>query len=112
MTRLPTHLLVSALIRRVGDAGGHATVLGRGDRDGGMVLILASERGGNLRFLERGYDLAGKEALVPTGPASIAEDREATEYWQRRRSFDPDLWVVEVDIASAERFAAETIAGN
>ncbi|WP_333929024.1 DUF1491 family protein [Sphingomonas sp. LR55] len=30
-------------------------------------------------------------------------------YWRRRRARDPDLWVVEVDIAAAERFAAETI---
>jgi hypothetical protein len=25
----------------------------------------------------------------------------------RRRRFDPDLWLIELDIASAERFAAE-----
>ncbi|MBN9940404.1 DUF1491 family protein, partial [Listeria monocytogenes] len=33
-------------------------------------------------------------------------------YWRRRRDRDPDLWVVELDIPSAERFAAETIASG
>jgi len=30
----------------------------------------------------------------------------------RRRRNDPDLWVVELDIAQAERFAAETMLGD
>jgi len=33
-------------------------------------------------------------------------------YWQRRRARDPDLWVIELDIASPERFAAETILAS
>ena len=31
---------------------------------------------------------------------------------RRRRARDPDLWVIELDIAGAERFAAETILGG
>ncbi|HWV11973.1 MAG TPA: DUF1491 family protein, partial [Sphingobium sp.] len=31
------------------------------------------------------------------------------QYLARRRRSDPDLWVIELDIADAERFAAETI---
>ena len=49
-------------------------------------------------------------ALISVGPAG--ESREITDYWQRRRRTDPDLWVVELDIAEAERFAAETILGD
>jgi hypothetical protein len=33
-------------------------------------------------------------------------------YWRRRRERDPDLWVIELDIAEAERFAAETILAD
>jgi hypothetical protein len=35
--RLPTHLLVAALIRRVNDAGGIAVVRARGDADAGAI---------------------------------------------------------------------------
>ena len=106
--RLPTHLAVGALLRRVNDAGGLGMVLARGDPDAGMVLIVAAERGGNYRLIERGITADGESALLPTGP-SQADAQAITDYWQRRRRDDPDLWVIELDIAQAERLAAETI---
>ena len=39
----------------------------------------------------------------------LADEAAVSAYWQRRRSFDSDLWVVELNIADAERFAAETM---
>jgi hypothetical protein len=107
--RLTSAMLVSALIRRADAAGGSAMVLARGDATAGAVLILAVERGAHPRFLERAIGPDGVPALLPTGPARLADDAEATAYWQRRRDRDRDLWVVELDIASPERFAAETI---
>ncbi|MFX7883132.1 DUF1491 family protein, partial [Acinetobacter baumannii] len=41
--------------------------------------------------------------------AVAADAATIADYWQRRRRIDPDLWVIELDIASAERFAAETL---
>lgn len=107
--RIASGVLVSALIRRVNAEGGSAMVLARGDAEAGAVLILAMERGGNPRFFERGLGPDGAVALVRSGPEVLDEPGAVTDYWQRRRSRDPDLWVVELDIASAERFAAETI---
>lgn len=105
--RLPTHLSVAALLRRVNDAGGMGMVRARGDADAGMVLIVASERGDRPRLLERGFDGDGARAWMEVGPD--ADDPEAREaYWRRRRARDPDLWVIELDIASVERFIAET----
>ena len=28
-------------------------------------------------------------------------------FWATRQKYDPDLWIIELDVASAERFAAE-----
>jgi len=39
----------------------------------------------------------------------VPDEATASDYWRRRRASDSDLWVVELDIADAERFAAETI---
>ena len=58
------------------------------------------------------FALSGLIALVPSGPSACDDPFAVSDYWQRRRSRDPDLWVVELDIASAERFAAETIIGG
>ncbi|MBC9034585.1 DUF1491 family protein [Sphingomonas sp. JC676] len=109
MARLTSAVLVSALVRRVNQEGGSAMILARGDETAGAILLLTYERGANPRFLERGIGPEGSPALLPAGPAQIADEGEVTAYWQRRRSRDSDLWVVELDIAGAERFAAETI---
>ncbi|WP_213979573.1 DUF1491 family protein [Sphingomonas sp. dw_22] len=107
--RLTSAMLVSALVRRVNQQGGSAMVLARGDETAGAILLLTLERGAHPRFLERGIGPDGMPALLPSGPAEIADETEVTAYWQRRRSRDSDLWVVELDIAEAERFAAETM---
>ncbi|WP_085810013.1 DUF1491 family protein [Sphingomonas sp. TZW2008] len=108
MARLPTHLLVSALLRRVNDAGGFAVVRARGDADSGGILVLLERED---RLVERMIDIDGHDALVPAGFAGGASE-SPDEYWQRRRVRDPDLWVVALDIADGERFAAETICIN
>jgi hypothetical protein len=102
--RLPSGVLVSALLRRVNDAGGFGAVMAKGDAQGGAILVIAVNKGVQPRLLERGIGPDGKTALIDATPA---EDLDG--YWRRRRERDPDLWVIEVDIAAAERFAAETI---
>lgn len=106
--RLTSAFKVQALVRRVHDAGGSAMVLARGDATAGAILVLALERGANPAFYERGLDAGGQTALIRSGPTS-GESHDANDYWLRRRRNDPDLWVIELDIAGAERFAAETI---
>lgn len=82
-------------------------MLAKGDATAGAILIVAQERGKDLRLLERGIGPDGRVALISAGPSG--ESQDVTDYWIRRRKSDPDLWVVEVDIAAAERFVAETI---
>lgn len=106
--RLTAEFRAKALIRRVHDAGGSAAVLARGDAMTGAILILALERGDSPAFFERGPGIDGTSALLRTGPSEDS-DSAATDYWRRRRARDPDLWVIEVNIAGAERFVAETI---
>lgn len=110
--RLPSAVLVNALMRRVNDAGGIGVVRAKGDPQGGAILLLVQERGENPRILERGIGPDGMVALIESGPRDSADAQELADYWQRRRSRDPDLWVVELDIPFAERFAAETILGD
>ena len=102
--RLPASLLVSALLRRASEAGGFGAVLARGDPDAGAVLVVALVRDGAPRLLERGL---GQGGLVDSTPA---EDVDG--YWRRRRARDPDLWVIELDVADSERLAATVLAGD
>lgn len=100
-------MLVNALVRRANREGGFATVLARGDATAGAILFIAQDRGENARAYERGVGGKGNTELIAVGPEGGVQ--AVTDYWMRRRTGDPDLWVVEVDIAQAERFVAETI---
>ena len=103
MSRLPTAVLVSAMLRQVNDAGGFGAVLAKGDAQAGAVLVVAVERGAS-RLLERGIGPDGRIGLIDSTPAD-----DLTGYWRRRRARDADLWVIELDIAGAERFAVEVL---
>ena len=105
--RLPTHLLVGAMLRRANDQGGMGMVLGKGDSQGGGILIVAAEPGSAESVLERAFDLDGKPILRNVTPSD-----DVSGYWRRRRARDRDLWVIELTVAGVERFIAETIASN
>ena len=106
---LPTHILVSALLKRVNDAGGMGMVRARGDAESGTMLLILNEKDGQSRLVERSIGPLGKPVLLAAGPDDGTDSVARDVYWQKRRTRDPDLWVIELDIASAERFAAETI---
>ncbi|KQS03218.1 hypothetical protein ASG11_02220 [Sphingomonas sp. Leaf357] len=110
--RLPSAMLVSALLRRVNDAGGMGMMLARGDSQGGGILIIALENNANPRALERGIGPDGQVTLIAWTPPDREDRRQITDYWLRRRQNDPDLWVIELDIPFVERFAAETILAD
>lgn len=107
--RLPSALLVGALLRRVNDAGGIGAVRTRGHPEAGAILIITSEKGRDFRLFEPGHLADGRYGLRRHEHQNIDKYDEIENYWQRRRCNDPDLWVIELDIAEAERFAAETI---
>lgn len=107
--RLTSAMLVSALVRRVNQAGGSAMVLAKGDATAGGILCLAYRKGVDPRFFERGLGPTGLPALIAAGPQDMGDERAVSDYWQGRRKFDGDLWVIELDIADAERFAAEVM---
>ena len=108
--RLKSGIEVSALIRRVEGRGGHAMVLARGDADAGSILLLLVERGMPYALLERALTHSGGYRWQRTGPQNIEGYEEVNPYIERRRRSDADLWLLELDIAGVERFAAEMIS--
>ena len=103
--RLTSQVLVSALLRRAEAEGGFGAVLAKGDATAGAVLVLVAERGVRILLLERLLQPDGTYAWRDNGRAG-SDDAEFRELIERRRRYDPDLWLVELDVASAENFAA------
>jgi len=102
-------MLVSALIRRVQNAGGFATVMARGDDAAGAILVECTHRGERQLIIERSTDLDGRDGWRVSDAAPAADPAASDARLARRRQQDRDLWIIELDIAEAERFAAETI---
>ena len=106
--RLPSGLLVSAMLRRCNDAGGFGVVLAKGDAQAGGILVVVTGPGEPERLLERGPGPTGRTILIDSTPKPGTDDGVAG-YWLRRRSRDPDLWVIELGVANAERLVAEAL---
>ena len=106
MPRIATSVLVTALLRLAEREGGFGTVIFKGDENAGALLILLAERGRRVTVLERLLQPDGSYAWAsPLKPDQ--EEAELDGFVARRRRFDPDSWVLELDTASAERFADE-----
>ena len=108
--RLPAHVEVGAMLRKAQGEGGFATVIQRGERDAGVILLLTLERGENARLWERMPQLDGTRVFTCTKVQDNDNKQEFEEYLTRRQRQDPDSWLVELDIADAEHFIASLTA--
>ena len=104
--RLPAHLEIAGLRRVAEAAGGFATVLRKGERVGGTVLVVLCENGGNQRVFERMPRLDGGRQWQLAMAQDADKKEEFSDYLTRRAARDPDLWIVELDIADGERLIA------
>ncbi|WP_336979126.1 DUF1491 family protein [Altererythrobacter fulvus] len=102
--RIPAHLEISGLIRAVDAAGGFATVIAKGERDAGTILVICCESGARGRIYERMPQLDGTRKWVLTRTQNAENPMEFSDYYQRRKRQDEDLWILELDIANGERF--------
>jgi hypothetical protein len=110
--RLPAKLEVSGLLRRVEADGDFATVVKSGDAEGGSLLLIISSRGRHFGCLERILGASGSYEWRSTGPAESTGSEDLRDFLAKRSRFDPDLWIIELDIAAPERFIAETTSAG
>lgn len=95
--------MLAGAIRRLAEGqGGFAAVITKGDETSGSLLLQILEKG---RF----------EGLFERMPVSLdswewkrlgKESPDIDDYVARRRSNDPDLWLIELDVPEAPRFVA------
>jgi len=104
--RLPAHLEIASMIRLAQSHGGTATVIAKGERDAGTVLIVTMRRGRDARLHERMPTLDGHRRFQVTREQDPENPMDFDQYLDRRRRQDPDIWVLEVDVDEAERFVA------
>jgi hypothetical protein len=66
-------------------------------------LLIITERGVNPRLFERFPSPDGTRVWQQVAVQEIDNPSVLSEYQDRRIRQDPDLWIVELDIANGER---------
>ncbi|SHI49088.1 hypothetical protein SAMN05444000_101257 [Shimia gijangensis] len=95
MTRLTAKFWVQAYMARLEFAGIPAYVMAHGDDTAGAVLVKLSTLDGQATAFQRSFDLmSGERKWVTLSEGSEADVDAALT---KQRSFDPDLWVIEVE---------------
>ena len=105
--RLQSSILVNALQRRAESEGGFVAILAKGDPGAGAVIVILAERGRKVNLLERVLEGGERYVWRSIGEQALGNEEELQKFLDKRRRFDPDIWLIELDVASAERFAAE-----
>jgi hypothetical protein len=91
-------------LKRLAEAGGDfATVIRKGDVTSGAILLIGQIRGENPVLFDRFPSLDGDSIWEPITAQADDNEAEVGAYWQKRAARDPDLWVIELDVASTER---------
>lgn len=106
--RLPAHIEALGLIRQVQAAGGFGTVIQKGERDAGTIIVVLTENGTNTRVYERMPNVEGRRDWSLARKEDSDKKEEFSEYLNRRARQDPDTWIVELDIANGERLIGLT----
>lgn len=101
--RLASGVKVAALLRQVSALGGFGTVLARGDDTAGSIAIVTRDAGVET-LLSPMFAMTGGYEWV-----AIASGDAVADSIERARRRDPDLWVIELDIADAARLVAEML---
>lgn len=95
--RVKTELWVQAQIRLCDISFIPAVVVRRGDADAGQVLIKRSLLDGTCELFARTTTLDGSPAWRRATGAEPVDEATAAERIDREVSFDPDIWVLEIE---------------
>lgn len=106
--RLPAHLEAMGIIRRAQVEGGFAAVLRKGDPDRGALTLLLRERGEFRGVLERVMAADFEYQWSFTESDESPDSEQLDRLVAARSRLDTDFWLIELDVADAERFVAET----
>jgi len=106
--RLKAGIFVRALIRRVQVAGASAFVVRSGAEEAGAVILKVAKLDGTVRVLNQTRD--GKGRLVWAQPlGGWTGEARARDWCDRQVTFDPDLWIVEIEDREGRAFVDEEI---
>ncbi len=105
MSRLATGIWVSAYLARLQAEGISTYIVAKGDATAGAVLVKLATMDGQAQAFQRSVDLMTGERKWMV--LAEGDERTVDESIGKQRSFDPDLWVIEVEDARGRHMLDE-----
>ena len=103
--RVTTELFVSAVVRRAFASGGFAAVARRGSAEAGAVMVTLRDRLGGMRLFgpaaQASYGQARPDERIFTQIMQSDDAEEVAGKIEREVKFDPDLWVLDLEVDEA-----------
>ena len=93
--RLASGVWVAAYLTRLRLADIPAFVVARGDETAGAVLVKLNTLDGNAKAFQRSFDMMTGERTWMVLAEGVEQDVDVSV--AKQRSFDSDLWVIEVE---------------
>ena len=100
MTRLATEFWVHAYIKRLELQNIPAYVVSHGDNTAGAVFVKVATLDGQACLMHRSYDLQSGD--LSWTELSSGPEGDVDKFIAKQRSYDPDLWVIEVESSSGK----------
>jgi len=98
--RLKSEIWVQAFMRRCNVEGKYCTIASRGAAEAGAVFVIVNRLDGRFHLFGPApgpaFDEIGDRRFVEELPFPASE-ADVTALLSRRRKFDSDLWIIEVE---------------
>ncbi len=106
--RLKAGIFVRALIRRVEVAGASALIGRKGSDEAGAIILKVATMDGRVLVLNQARDGQGNLVWARVLGDTVSEAR-ANEWCAKQVTFDPDLWIVEIEDPKGRTFVDEPV---
>ena len=105
VSRLTTEIWVAAYLTRLRLATIPAYIMQKGDGTAGAVLVKVNTLDGKATCYQRSFDLMSGErqwVVLVEGEETLVDESVT-----KQKSFDPDLWVIEIETRAAQHLLDE-----
>ena len=95
--RLKSSIWIQAQVRICSIDSLSTYVVKRGDPDAGAIFLHLNKLNGNNLIYYQTRARTGKIAWSQSIRDSALDDKEAHDYLEKQKKYDPDLWILEIE---------------
>ena len=95
--RLKSSVWIQAQVRICTIANLSAYVTKRGDSDAGTIFLHINKLNGINLIYYQTRTITGNMAWSQSIRSTPLEDKEAQDYLEKQKKYDPDLWILEIE---------------